>query len=108
SLIYLDPATQKPAVSFYRENSHVGTSLVRITLPKSGNLQPDISLGGSFFVSSGSRPTRYPQPLARVSLPLGKSFEWNAEWRWYALSETFYRFEQFHAHQVLVSLRMKK
>ena len=54
-----------------------------------------LTAGGSLFISSGSRPTRYYQPLARLSLPLQKHVYWNTEWQYYGFSEQFYYFEKF-------------
>lgn len=105
-LNYIAPSTLIPELSLYRDNGHIGTSIVSLALPAVYKARPQLTAGGSFFVSSGSRPTRYFQPQGRLSLPLGKHADWNSEWRWYALSEPFYVFEGFRAHQFVTGLRL--
>jgi len=92
--------------SFYRDNAHTATTLMDVVLPGYAGLMPRLSLGGSLFVSSGSRPSRYYQPLARLSLPLQKHVYWNTEWRWYGFGEQFYLFEGFRAHVFMTGLRL--
>jgi len=105
-LLFLDPGLLRPAESFFRDNAHTGTALVDVNLPSfSQTIIPRISVGGSFFVSSGSRPSRYYQPLGRFLIPLQRHVSWYAEWRWYGLSQPFYRFEAFRTHQFLTGLR---
>ena len=58
------------------------------------------------FRSSGSRPTRYYQPVLRVAVPAVKHLELIGEWRWWGLSEPFYRFENFRNHQGMISIRI--
>ena len=98
-ILYLIPQMLSPAFSDYRDNSHTGTALVTIRW---------FTAGGSFFKSSGSRPTQYYQPLARVSVPLTKQIHWNAEWKWYGFSEQFYSVEGFRSHQFMTSLRFNR
>ena len=92
--------------SFYRDNGHTATTLVDLSLPGYGGLTPKLSAGGSLFISSGSRPTEYFQPLFRLSLPLHKNVYWNTEWRWYGYEEAFYTFEGFRAHAIVTGLRL--
>ena len=63
--------------------------LLRPLVKKSPNLAKEflakvreakLTFGGSLFVSSGSRPTRYYEPLARLSVPMGNHVSWNTEW----------------------------
>ena len=96
NLLYLIPQVLSPAQSIYRENGHTGTAAVGIKW---------FSFGGSFFKSSGSRPTSYYQPLVRVSVPIYKHVQWNAEWRYYGMHERFYQYENFRSNQVMASLR---
>jgi hypothetical protein len=102
---FLVPNTLEREGSFYRDNAHIGTSLVSLTLPKAGH-QSRIAFGGSFVVSSGSRPTRYYQPMMRLSVPVGKHAEWHSEWRWFGLSETLFPFEAFRRHELVTGLRL--
>lgn len=105
-LNYIAPSRLIPELSLYRDNGHIGSSIVSLVLPAAHNVQPRLTAGGSFFVSSGSRPTRYFQPLGRLSVPVGKHADWNSEWRWYALSEPFYVFEGFRVHQFVTGLHL--
>ncbi len=99
NILYLVPETLTPSPSIYNENAHALTAVVSIRW---------FTFGGSLFVSSGSRPTQYYQPLARLSIPLNKHVRWNTEWRWYSMSETFYAYEDFRSNQLLTSLRFTR
>ena len=83
----------------YHENAHTGTALIGVKW---------VSAGGSLFVSSGSRPTQYYQPLARVSIPIYKHVSWNGEWRYYGFAEPFYQLEGFRSNQLMISLRLQQ
>jgi hypothetical protein len=99
NILYLVPQVLAPATSIYRENAHSFTAVTSIKW---------FSFGGSLFISSGSRPTNYYQPLARVSIPLHKHVQWNTEWRWYSMSEAFFLFENFRSNQIVTSLRFTR
>jgi hypothetical protein len=95
---YLEPETLGPETSLYRDNAHNASALVDLALPTYAKLAPHLSFGGSLFISSGSRPTTYYQPLARLSLPLHKGLVWKSEYRYYGYDEIFYQYEGFRAH----------
>jgi len=97
-----------PGVSSYQDNAHTASSSIDLALPAIGGNIPKISAGGSLFISTGSRPSRYYQPLGRFSLPLQKHVYWNTEWRWYGFGEQFYLFEGFRAHTFMTGLRLTK
>jgi hypothetical protein len=97
-----------PAVSYYRENAHTASSTIDIALPGYAGLTPKLTAGGSLFLSSGSRPSRYYQPLVRLSLPLQKHVYWNTEWEYYGYGEQFYLYEGFRAHVFMTGLRLTK
>ncbi len=99
NILYLVPQILSPTHSIYRENAHAVTVVAGIKW---------FSFGGSLFLSSGSRPARYYQPLARFSLPLNKHVQWNTEWRWYSMDEAFYAFENFRSNQLITSLRFTR
>lgn len=105
---YLDPQDLQPQTSLYRENAHTATALFEINLPKTAGLTPKISAGGSFFISSGSRPTSYYQPIAKVWLPVGKHINWFAQWSYYGYGEAFYLYEGFRANLVTTGLRFTR
>ena len=102
---YLDPGTLQPQVSAYRDNSHTATALFHIHVPRVKNVAPELTAGGSFILSSGSRPTSYFQPMVKLALPIGKQVSWFAEWRYYGYGEAFYVYEGFRANLAIVGLR---
>jgi hypothetical protein len=108
NISFLVPQDLTSAVSRYRDNAHTGTGIAEFTLPGYSGLAPRLAFGGSFFVSSGSRPSRYYQPLARISVPLQKHVSWNAEWRWYGFGEGFYLYEGFRTHIFMTGLRLSR
>jgi hypothetical protein len=107
-IAYLLLPTYAPAVSLYRENGHTGTMAVDVTLPPVGGIAAKLTAGGSLFLGSGTRPTQYYQPLARLSVPFYKHIQWNSEWRWYGFGESYYGYEAFTAHTIMTGLRYEK
>jgi hypothetical protein len=105
---YLVPQTLTPATSLYTENANIGTALFNIKLPHSGAFAPKLTAGGSFFISGGSRPTNYYQPLATLWVPFGKRVNWFAEWRYYGYGEAFYLYEGFRAQLMTTGLRISR
>jgi hypothetical protein len=105
---YLLPLGLFAERSFYRDNAHAASTVMDLVLPGYAGLAPKLSLGGSLFVSAGSRPSRYYQPLVRLSLPIEKHVYWNTEWRWLGYGEQFYAFEGFRAHVFQTGLRLMR
>lgn len=103
---FLDPLYRTRQRSFYRDNAHVVSGLLDLNLPAVGGTKGKITLGGSMFLSNGSRPTNYYQPVGRVLLPIVKHVQWFGEWRWYGYSEPFYLYEGFRAHLFMTGLRL--
>ncbi len=99
NILFLTPQTLQPTPSVYRENGHSFTAVTGVKW---------FSFGGSLFISAGTRPTRYYQPLARLSIPLHKHVQWNTEWRWYSMAEQFFVFENFRSNQLTTSLRFSR
>jgi hypothetical protein len=95
-----------PTVSSYKENAHTATSTIDLVLPAVAGIAPKLSAGGSLFIASGSRASRYYQPLGRLSLPLQKHVQWNTEWRWYGYGEQLYQYEGFRAHIFMTGLKL--
>ncbi len=95
-----------PTVSSYKENAHTATSTIDLVLPTVAGIAPKLSAGGSLFIASGSRASRYFQPLGRLSLPLQKHVQWNTEWRWYGYGEQLYQYEGFRAHIFMTGLKL--
>ena len=105
---YLDPGTLSPQVSNYRDNSHTATALLDLTWPHSKRFTPKLAAGGSFFISSGSRPTSYYQPEAKLWVPLSGHVSWFTEWRYYGYGEAFYLYEGFRTHLVTTGVRFTR
>jgi hypothetical protein len=95
-----------PTVSSYKENAHTATSTIDLVLPTVAGVAPKLTAGGSLFIASGSRASRYYQPLGRLSLPLQKHVQWNTEWRWYGYGEQLYQYEGFRAHIFMTGLKL--
>jgi hypothetical protein len=106
NILYLLPPFLSQATSIYRDNEHVATSLVDVNLPGYGGLTPKLSFGGSMFIGSGSRTTRWYQPLARLSIPLQKHVYWNTEWQWYGYGEPLFYYEGFRTHILMTGVRL--
>jgi len=105
---YLEPELLIPELSLYRDNAHGASALVDLALPGYAGLTPRLAFGGSFFISSGSRPTNYYQPLARLAVPLHKGLSWNSEYRYYGYGEIFYQYEGFRAHLLQTGLKLSR
>jgi hypothetical protein len=90
--------------SNFREDANTGTILFTFQPGSLHARQPGLSLGGSVYASAGNRPTRYYQPRVRFSWPLHRNILWNAEWRWFAMSQRIYPIEDFASHQFVMSL----
>jgi hypothetical protein len=73
-----------------------------------GPIAGKLSLGGSMFLSNGSATTRYYQPLARLSIPVGKHVSWNTEWKYYGYAEDFYLYESFRTHIFMTGLKLTR
>jgi hypothetical protein len=104
---FIAPQSFDRELSFYRDNAHIGSAMLNLAIPARPGFEPRLTFGGSFFASSGSRPTSYYQPLGRLALPVGRGVFWSSEWRWYALSQNFYVFEGFRNHQFTTGLRLR-
>jgi hypothetical protein len=102
---YIVPQTFQMAPSSYRDNAHEANAAMNLLVPGFGAYSPRLSLGGSLFISSGSRPTEYYQPLIRLITPTRKHLAWYGEWRYYGFGEPLYYYEGFRTHMLSVGLR---
>jgi hypothetical protein len=102
---FLDPGSLGMDTSLYRDNAHIATALVNIKLARGKSSAARITAGGSLFISSGSQPTSYYQPLVKLLLPVGKQLSWFAEWRYYGYGEVFSLYEGFRANLMTTGLR---
>lgn len=107
-ITYLDPGTLLPQRDLYRDNGHSATAFLDANLPYRRALPPHVSIGGSFVITSGSRPTSYFQPLAKVSLPFTRNLAWVSEWRYYGFGEAFYGYESFRTHLFTTGVRLTR
>ena len=105
---YLDPGTLTPQLSNYRDDAHTATALFDLTWPHSKHFAPKLAAGGSFFISSGSQPTSYYQPTAKLWVPLGKHATWFSEWRYYGYGEAFLLYQGFRTHLVTTGVRFTR
>jgi hypothetical protein len=106
---YLAPQILQSQQSSYRDNTHTVTALFSANLPGySGLAGPKFSAGGAFFISSGSRPTSYYQPVAKLFVPLRKNLNWFTEWQYYGYGEAFYLYEGFRTHLLTTGLRLTR
>jgi len=105
---YLEPEDLSQQVSRYRDDAHTGTALIDLTWPHGKRFTPKLAAGGSFFISSGSRPTSYYQPQAKLWVPLGTHLSWFGEWRYYGYGEAFDLYEGFRTHLVTTGVRFTR
>jgi len=105
---FLEPENLFAQVSRYRDDSHAATALFDLAWPHGNRFAPKLAAGGSLFISSGSRPISYYQPIAKLSLPLGSHVSWFTEWRYYGYGETLYLYEGFRTHLVTTGLRFTR
>ena len=105
---FLAPQDLASRLARYREMGHTASALLSINLSRSPRFASKLTAGGSFFQSSGSRPTSYFQPSAKLSVPVGKHANGFAEWRYYGYGEAFYLYEGFRAHAFTTGLRFTR
>ena len=102
---YLQPPFYETMRSLYTDYAHTGTLMADIHLPGSGAVQPVITFGGSFVRTSGSRPSRYYQPIGRFLIPVHRKFQIYSEWRWYGFTQPTYIYEGFRTHMIMSGVR---
>jgi hypothetical protein len=79
-----------------------------VSLPAYAGLTAKLSAGGSLFLSSGSRPTSYYQPSAKLFAPVRKNLSLFVEWSYYGYGEAFYLYEGFRSNLVTTGLRFTR
>jgi hypothetical protein len=108
NISYLEPETLTGQLSTYRDNAHTGSALFDLNWPHGKRFAPKLAAGGSFFVSSGSQPTSYFQPTAKLWVPLGKHTSWFSEWQYYGYGEAFLLYQGFRTHLVTTGVRFTR
>ena len=58
------------------------------------------------YLSSGSRPTNYFEPVGRLTVPVTNHISWVSEWAYYGYGESFYSYEGFRSHLVTTGVRI--
>ncbi len=102
---YLDPGSLGSDVSLYRDDAHSVSGLFHVRLGRGKGPSPELRAGGSVFISSGSRPTAYYQPMAKLTVPWGKRASLFAQWTYYGYGEAYYLYEGFRTQLVTAGLR---
>jgi hypothetical protein len=105
-ILYIGLPFYTEASSYYRDTANQATAAMDIVLPWVAGAK--LTAGGSLFVSHGSRPTQYYEPLVRLSIPVTKNVIWNSEWQYYGFGEQFYYFEGFHTHVFMTGVRLTR
>jgi hypothetical protein len=104
-ILYLVPASLTQATSNYVDHANTATALFTVNLGKWGVVQPKLTAGGSLFISKGSLPTAYYQPMAKLWVPLSKHVQAFAQWWYYGYGEAFAPYEGFGTHLAAIGLR---
>jgi hypothetical protein len=104
-LLFYDPETYAQLRSLYRDNAHTAALAATWNAPKN---RASLTLGGSLFRTSGSRPTRFYQPLVRLLVPVRPHVQLLGEWRQVSMGQAFYVNEAFGVQQLTVGLRMTR
>lgn len=105
---YLAPQLLQPEQSLYRDHAHSIQGMFDWRLSKKLGSAARLSTGGSFFISSGSRPTNYFTPSGKLVLPIRNNLAWVSEWTYYGYAESFYFFEGFRAHLITTGIRFTR
>jgi len=108
NIAYLDPEFLITEQSFYRDNSHTLTAMFDFNLPGWLGYKTKLAFGGSAFLSSGSNPTTFYQPAAKLSVALRKNVSWISEWRYYGFGESFYLYQGFRTEMVTTGVRFTR
>jgi hypothetical protein len=106
---YLAPQDLSQQLSLYRDDAHTATALFNWRIPKCGPIaNAKFTAGGSLFLSAGSQPTRYYQPLVTLLVPAGKHMSLFGEWRYYGYGEPLFLLEAFRAQVITTGLRLSR
>jgi len=104
-ILYYVPQTLTQATSIYADNAHTATALFTLNLGHVGAVAPKLTAGGSLFISKGSLPTSYYQPMAKLWVPVSKHAQAFAQWWFYGYGEAFSPYEGFGTHLAAIGLR---
>ena len=104
---FLQPQTLLRDTSRYNDNAHSIQGMLDVAIPRLGQ-QAGLSAGGNFFISSGSRPTNYFQPVGKLIIPVSHGVAWISEWTYYGYGESIYSYEGFRTHLVTTGVRITR
>lgn len=96
---FIDPGFFLSALSEYRDRGHHAGGFVEMRMARNILLHA----GGGISASSGTRPTRYYSPQARIVMPVAPRISLVAEWRWYS----YRSLDAFRAHTVSAGLQLR-
>lgn len=108
NISYLDPGFLITEQSDYRDNSHTINALLTFNMPARLRYKTSLSFGGSAYLSSGSNPTTFYQPQAKLSVALRKNLSWISEWRYYGFDQSFYLYQGFRTEMVTTGVRLSR
>jgi len=107
-ILYIVPQTFTSAQSNYWEDAHQASALADFKMLAIGSRVLHLSAGGALFTGHGSRPTRFYQPMAKLTFPLANHVDWNTQWSWYGFNEPSYPFEGFRSTVITTGLRLTR
>jgi hypothetical protein len=105
---YLDPEFLITETSLYRDNAHTLNAMFSLNMPGWLGYKTKLQFGGSAFLSSGSNPTTFYQPAAKLQIALRKNLSWNTEWRYYGFDQSFYLYQGFRTEMVTTGVRITR
>ena len=92
----------------YRDNAHTLNAMFSFNLPGWLGYKTKLQFGGSVFLSSGSNPTTFYQPSAKLSIAIRKNLAWNTEWRYYGFDQSFFLYQAFRTQMVTTGVRITR
>jgi hypothetical protein len=108
NIAYLDPEFLITEQSNYRDNSHTLNALFTLNMPGWLGYKTRLSFGGSAYLSSGSNPTTFYQPEAKLSVAVRKNLSWISEWRYYGFNQSFYLYQGFRTEMITTGVRLSR
>jgi hypothetical protein len=108
NITYLDPEFLITEQSLYRDNAHTVNAMFNLNMPGWLGYKTRLSFGGSAFLSSGSNPTTFYQPAAKLSVVIRKNLSWNSEWRYYGFDQSFYLYQGFRTEMITTGVRLTR
>lgn len=108
NVMYLIPQTLTPGDSVFNEDCHRISGMLNANVSGFHKRAITLEAGGSAVLTSGSNPTTYYQPTAKIVAPISKGVAFLGEWQYYGFGEVFYQYQSFRAHLVTVGLRFSR